>query len=352
MSDNDSNEGSQERVHNRQLPGDFPLRITGARSLTTDRLAQFDEEIHASLGELLSLTQNIMQRTGPARQRNRTARAQAPEAAAGEPEPSNTTKKPKKAVTTLVSALPETIYRDQEDKSTPSLAYLALQRRILKYLSTQAADALTVNRASTWTQDIEPKSKYPKAQDALRLCYYMRSQGFDTYSKLRDGFILLFIADQKSNVRNILIDHLYWKQNITTNYIMETAETLAVTDTLGNRRAIAPIVMAAPLDDAPTTESVAQVAAILRGGFAIESTPTSADIASAMRTIERNFNVRAGEVEGVHTEHGSDDAEQPTEEQRTPGQQQDILQVRMAEAQASLNELLSGAEQDFAYVSI
>jgi len=39
---------------------------------------------------------------------------------------------------------------------------------------------------------------HPAAKDALRLCYYMRSQGFDTYADVRDGSIELYLSKQVS----------------------------------------------------------------------------------------------------------------------------------------------------------
>jgi len=132
------------------------------------------------------------------------------------------TKSAGKPITTIVSALPETPYKDEDDKSGEnSLAYIKVQRSLLKWLGTNAADCLLTGQASIWTAAIEPATKQPKAADALRLCYYMRSQGFDTYATIdkEDNTMSLFVVNQTSHERSPWTDFQYWQQNLKTQEI-------------------------------------------------------------------------------------------------------------------------------------
>lgn len=54
-------------------------------------------------------------------------------------------------------------------------------------------------------------------EEALRLCYYMRSQGYDVYAKIEGKVIHLYVANQRSYIRDKQHDMLYWKQNFATN---------------------------------------------------------------------------------------------------------------------------------------
>jgi hypothetical protein len=127
---------------------------------------------------------------------------------------SNTIKGP---VVTLVSTLPPTTYKEQDDSksSLNTLAYIRVQRALLRYLENHSADSLTPRQARKWTEEIDPAAnKDPKTADALRLCYYMRSQGYDVFGLVKSGAILLYCrilgGDQ---------DVLYWKQNFATNQV-------------------------------------------------------------------------------------------------------------------------------------
>lgn len=128
---------------------------------------------------------------------------------------------PRKPTVTVASALPKIAYTEQDDtKGTErTLEYIAVQRALLKYLETWAADTLSADQASKWTQAIEPITKEPKAKDAVRLCYYMRSQGFDTYAVIKNGIVSLFVVRQLSTTRGDGHDLLYWKQHVTTNLV-------------------------------------------------------------------------------------------------------------------------------------
>jgi hypothetical protein len=125
-------------------------------------------------------------------------------------------------VVTLTSALPETTYKDQDDskgtEKTPR--YLEVQRMVLKYLEKSAADTLSSKQARAWTQAVDPTlNREPKAEEALRLCYYMRSQGYDVYSKMniKEKEVSLFVVTQCSHERDAQHDRLYWHQNFMTN---------------------------------------------------------------------------------------------------------------------------------------
>ncbi|KAH3947617.1 hypothetical protein HBH98_191360 [Parastagonospora nodorum] len=131
-----------------------------------------------------------------------------------------TEREPRKPVVTFVSALPPTTYNEQDepDGTQNTLAYVKVQRALLKFAETHPTDSLSPRQARLWTQAIDPAGKKePKAVDALRLCYYMRSQGYDVYSRVGDGFICLYVVHQGSHIRDALRDALYWKQNVLTN---------------------------------------------------------------------------------------------------------------------------------------
>ncbi|KAH7082075.1 hypothetical protein FB567DRAFT_97682 [Paraphoma chrysanthemicola] len=122
-------------------------------------------------------------------------------------------------VVTLVPMLPKTTYKDEDDtKGTPkTLAYAMAQLAVLKYLDRHASDSLSPYQARKWTQAIELTSKEPKAEEALRLCYYMRSQGYDTGAIIEQGAksILLYVANPHSTPNKMP----YWKQDTSTNQV-------------------------------------------------------------------------------------------------------------------------------------
>lgn len=127
---------------------------------------------------------------------------------------------PKKPMTTILSLLPKTTYKEANgaEGTSDTFAYLKVQRELLKYLDTRPADDLTSQQACRWTKAISANGR-PTAQDALRLCYYMRSQTFDTYADVKLGSINLYVANQNTVVRGPRTDMLYWRQSITTNVI-------------------------------------------------------------------------------------------------------------------------------------
>jgi hypothetical protein len=130
----------------------------------------------------------------------------------------NPVEKAKMPITTLLSALPKTTYNDAEDTSEKSSEYIGVQRALLKYLATHASDSLAPRQAYAWTEAISSDKK-PKAQDTLRLCYYMRSQGFDTYAHFKGTLLLLYIVHPRAKWAYPEQDGLYWMQDYKTNVI-------------------------------------------------------------------------------------------------------------------------------------
>jgi hypothetical protein len=111
---------------------------------------------------------------------------------------------------------------------------------MLSYLGKNAADALQPEYAHTLTMSIYTEGKYRSWKEALAFCYWMRSQGFDTYAQLKTSakqkkdnenaaahvepdsekdtiIIKLFIADPATH--NRAADKLYWEQNTKTGAI-------------------------------------------------------------------------------------------------------------------------------------
>jgi hypothetical protein len=150
------------------------------------------------------------------RARGRATRATGDETVAPAPVPAPVLK----PVTTLVSMLPNTPYKETEEAegTVNSPAYVKVQLALLEYLGKHPSEKLTARQACHWTERIAD-DKQPNAKDALRLCYYMRSQGFDTYAEVQDGSISLYISNQAPEVRGTRRDMLYWKQNYATNAI-------------------------------------------------------------------------------------------------------------------------------------
>ncbi|KAF2824933.1 hypothetical protein CC86DRAFT_326263 [Ophiobolus disseminans] len=124
-----------------------------------------------------------------------------------------------KPVVTIVSALPPTTYMDEEDKTPKSLGYLKAQHAALDRLNKNAADQLTASVACGLTQSIDPNTQEPTAAEALRLCFYMRSIGYDVYHEIEDKTqsLTLYIVNQRSHIRSRKYDRPYWHQNFSTN---------------------------------------------------------------------------------------------------------------------------------------
>ena len=82
--------------------------------------------------------------------------------------------------------------------------------QILEYLDTHAADQLSVAQAHSFIENAGTKPHGPTAKQAVELCYFMRSHGFDVYTKLapQEHKIRLYIADRNAMNRNR--DKLFW----------------------------------------------------------------------------------------------------------------------------------------------
>lgn len=165
---------------------------------------------------------------------------------------------PRKPVTTLVSMLPKTTYNeaDEVEGTVRTSPYVRVQHQLLHYLGIHASDTLTPRQALRWTEDTA-ENKWPQTKDALRLCYYMRCQGFDTYAAFRNGFMSLYIANQNTDVKGPGPDLLYWKQNFKNNAIAHEVTTQSESNgARGPRRnAFAPT-------DATTQELLAHLSAM------------------------------------------------------------------------------------------
>ncbi|KAL1797837.1 hypothetical protein ACET3X_004443 [Alternaria dauci] len=147
-------------------------------------------------------------------------------------------REPAKPVTTLVSMLPQTTYNEADDAegTVRSAAYIRVQLQLLKWLGSHASDTLTVGKAYNWTENIA-EDKCPQARDALRLCYYMRSQGFDTYATFQESIMCLYIANQTTEVRDRKSDRLYWCQNFLNNDLAQVQRNVPVSSgARGGRR--------------------------------------------------------------------------------------------------------------------
>ncbi|OSS52134.1 hypothetical protein B5807_03490 [Epicoccum nigrum] len=85
-----------------------------------------------------------------------------------------------------------------------------------------------------WTLDIAPKGQTPEPLQALRLCYYMRSHGYDTYASFKitddpeyyECTLRLLLVDPNSDQRGVGYDHLYWMQDCDTGVIVSDAHNV------------------------------------------------------------------------------------------------------------------------------
>jgi hypothetical protein len=250
MSDNDSDASSPARSNNaRPLPPDFPLSVVSSvaalqrqfdhisrrirRSARHNATAPPPSDPVSSLNSLLAALTPPGLPAGFHSARYNSADADQQQSSMSRPR----TSIEHRPITTLVSALPPTTYREQEDSqgSINTLAYVRVQRTLLEYLDTHAADTLSPRQARKWTQDIDPTDKEPKAADALRLCYYMRSQGYDVYGKIENKRVLLYRRQNNSHKDQ---DVLYWKQDFTTNRVEYAAPAAPSAPRISRRNAM------------------------------------------------------------------------------------------------------------------
>ncbi|KAG9191169.1 hypothetical protein G6011_09257 [Alternaria panax] len=143
--------------------------------------------------------------------------------------PARAQRRSRKPVTTLVSMLPKTTYNeaDETEGTVRSPTYVRVQCQLLQWLGLHASDTLTVQQAHSWTENIA-KDKHPQAKDALRLCYYMRSQGFDTYAEFQKNKMSLYIANQDPEVGSPMPELLYWNQNFLNSELAHEVRTVPV----------------------------------------------------------------------------------------------------------------------------
>ncbi|KAF2264929.1 hypothetical protein CC78DRAFT_215420 [Lojkania enalia] len=123
----------------------------------------------------------------------------------------------------LAPCLPSTPYRDEHDSNgfTKREGYRSVQRSILAWLDRHTTDDLTAQLAYHWTQEVDPETCLPSPQEAVALCYYMRSLHFNTYvrfKKDKDEFAC-FIANPETIRRGTVNDKFYWKQDLKTGVI-------------------------------------------------------------------------------------------------------------------------------------
>ncbi|KAH9873084.1 hypothetical protein J1614_005481 [Plenodomus biglobosus] len=268
MSDNESVGSSPSRssgsdINNpRRLPLDFPIRT---RTLTTEgslhnqmarimqefqqlqwHIAQREVGIHRDASpnrQDISLNIRVnsipLQASSIPAQQMQGASSTGTSVAMGPTMHTTQRKVLKKPITTLINTLPRTQYADQEDSAEKTLEYVTVQRAVLDYLGKRASDTLSPRQACAWTQAIEPMTKEPTPKDALRLCYYMRSQGFDTYAEVKDTVVSLFVADQegKDDADARGRDMPYWKQDIPTHEVLYSVSS-ATRNGSGRRNAI------------------------------------------------------------------------------------------------------------------
>ncbi|KAH7070376.1 hypothetical protein BKA63DRAFT_568767 [Paraphoma chrysanthemicola] len=268
MSDSDSTSSSPSRSSNsqpRRTLTDFPLSDTTALRTTVRDLNRMLRRVQGVTNQIAGLmppgfattglplriplenpdtpVDNLQNLSGPAfhreeLERQRIARGEAllmarqaynigdsaPSLPPGSSTPSLPSEQAKAKATvmpvvTLVPMLPKTTYKDEDDtKGTPkTLAYVRAQLTVLKYLERHPSDSLSPCQARKWTQAIDPTNKEPKAEEALRLCYYMRSQGCDTGAIIEQDAksILLYVANPHSGPSRLP----YWKQDTSTNHV-------------------------------------------------------------------------------------------------------------------------------------
>lgn len=135
--------------------------------------------------------------------------------------------KPGPTARSVVSLLPRIDYKEQHESGFErSLEYVQVQRTILGALKKHDT-ILQARDAYEWTCKIDPYDRVPRSLQALRLCYYMRSLGYDTYANIlktyvaelgRETLLLrLLVVNPDSGMRGLSHDHLYWAQDMLTD---------------------------------------------------------------------------------------------------------------------------------------
>ncbi|UPX12882.1 uncharacterized protein EKO05_0003417 [Ascochyta rabiei] len=130
----------------------------------------------------------------------------------------------------LFSILPKVTYTEQhEEEFERSLEYIGVQRKILRALDRHDT-VLTAKAAYTWTRASAPNGRLPRPKHALRLCYYMRSLGYDTFASVKNirdsasrvtkSMLRLLVANPNSETRGVGYDYLYWMQYIGSGAVV------------------------------------------------------------------------------------------------------------------------------------
>ncbi|KAI8941097.1 hypothetical protein NX059_002336 [Plenodomus lindquistii] len=392
MSDNDSVGSSPRRDSNhRRLPQDFPIR-TG--TFTAD-ITAFNNQISGLIAEFRELHQRVLHRDAiepethlnepynfplglgafgtpdhsvpedysipaddsAATQSWQRAFGLAPPVDMEKSAPKKVTKRP---VTTLVNALPPTTYSEGDIDSTKRThEYITVQRAILQFLGKRASDTLSARQASAWTGAIEPKTKMPSAKDALHLCYYMRSQGFDTFAEIHDRILSLCVADQDSKDDEASRDNaqLYWKQDFSTNHIIFSVSSETRNPT-GRRNAVVgrppPVGNALVLDlmtGMRGSDSWGGPALEIVDGFGGDDQVDNEDMDA---TAEANVLGSAMAIARQDLARQAPPAQQSPRQSQSQVREQARTQLtaRMAEAQGDLDNILSSETMDPGYISI
>lgn len=188
MSDDDSSDSSpRRRNRSRRLQANFPLSFASLGSSQLIReydsiTRQFDRiardlsapvpQYSDGFGGILAASTSRRRpfsngaSTAPVTSQANNGQAQQMQVMSGA---SNNTTEKKKFIgpaVTLVSTIPASTYKDQDDTkgTAKTLSYLKVQGAVLEYLKTRAADTLTLKQARSWTQAIDPTiNKEPKA---------------------------------------------------------------------------------------------------------------------------------------------------------------------------------------------
>ncbi|KAF2114517.1 hypothetical protein BDV96DRAFT_100206 [Lophiotrema nucula] len=122
----------------------------------------------------------------------------------------------------LHSVLDKTPYDDTETEK--SRDFIAVQLKILSWLDKNAAVDLRPATARKWTELLIPNHQTATPQQALQLCYYMRKIGFNTFARLDDNELSLYIAEWHEYERNSQWDVAYWQQDIKTGAVKEALQ--------------------------------------------------------------------------------------------------------------------------------
>ncbi|OCL10780.1 hypothetical protein AOQ84DRAFT_374605 [Glonium stellatum] len=117
-----------------------------------------------------------------------------------------------------IPILPSTPYQDDDSQVPRSTGFVTAQRRILEFQLRFPHRELTVGDARGFTSMISPhgfpspRPPYPSVNEAIRMCYYMRELGYNTFVELKPAKKEVWLI---LRTRIILTqrDQIYWVQN-------------------------------------------------------------------------------------------------------------------------------------------